>query len=425
MPLLRTASGGERAFLAAAAAFLLVAPFPSSAGWRVAFLICAGLAAGWLAWRGEQPLGLRAMPRAFAYAAGAWIALCAASSLWSLDPDYTLEEVRRELAYGAAAFALFFAGTRRAAHLHAWIAMLFLGVLLLGLGEWLHAYFPSVWLFRKSSIGPGPLSTHVLMLAPLLVVCAWPPPLGMGLRLRVVAIAALLFVAAGMAGESRMLWVALLFAGAVAYIVFSLRTENAGHAVAKRTFLLALALFPLLMIVSVESKLRYYPKAASAVESLQLDKRPVIWRIAASKAARVPWAGNGYGREIIEHEMLHDLRAAGVAQEFGHGHNVFLDVAVQLGAIGAAAFIALIAALGAAFWRLRTQGDAVVIAICGLAMLAGYLAKNLTDDFFHRPNSLVFWAVNGMLLGLASRPSAWESPRAAASPATGTPAPSA
>ena len=59
------------------------------------------------------------------------------------------------------------------------------------------------------------------------------------------------------------------------------------------------------MIVSVESKLRYYPKAASAVESIELDKRPVIWRIAASKAARAPWTGNGYGRDIIEHEMLH------------------------------------------------------------------------------------------------------------------------
>jgi hypothetical protein len=37
----------------------------------------------------------------------------------------------------------------------------------------------------------------------------------------------------------------------------------------------------------------------------------------------------------------------------------------------------------------------------GLAMLAGFVVKNLTDDFFYRHNALVFWAINGMLLGLA------------------------
>ena len=29
--------------------------------------------------------------------------------------------------------------------------------------------------------------------------------------------------------------------------------------------------------------------------------------------------------------------------------------------------------------------------------------KNLTDDFFVRHNALVFWALNGMLLGLGQR----------------------
>ena len=42
-------------------------------------------------------------------------------------------------------------------------------------------------------------------------------------------------------------------------------------------------------------------------------------------------------------------------------------------------------------------------AMVGLAVLAGYFTKNLTDDFFFRPNSLVFWAIAGMLLGVAAR----------------------
>jgi hypothetical protein len=39
----------------------------------------------------------------------------------------------------------------------------------------------------------------------------------------------------------------------------------------------------------------------------------------------------------------------------------------------------------------------------GLAMLSGFVVKNLTDDFFWRHNALVFWALNGGLLGFAAR----------------------
>ena len=425
MPLLRSASGSQRVFVVAAAAFLLVAPFPSSAGWRVSFLVAAGIALWLLARHREQPLDLQLVPRAFALTAIAWIALCAASLAWSVDAAYTLEELRRELLYGAAAFLVFFVGTRSIAQLHLWIATLFLGVLMLGLGEWLHMVFPRVWLFRKASMGPGPLSTHVLLLAPLVVLLAWKPPLGMGARPAVVVLTAIFLVAAGLAGESRMLWPALLVAAAAGFAVVSLDAASvgAGRTIARRIFLVALALFPLLMMASAEYKLRYYPGAASPAESLELDERRVIWRVAGDKATARPWAGHGYGREIVGAEIEKGLAAGGVAKPFLHGHNVFLDVAIQLGALGLAAFAALVAALAASYWRARRE--ALPLALCGLALLAGYLAKNLTDDFFHRPNSLVFWAMNGMLLAIASRPSAWGSPRGAASPATGTPAPSA
>jgi len=258
MPLFRSASGGQRVFLAAAAAFLLVAPFPSSAGWRVFFLLCAGLALAFLARRGEQRLELGVVPRTLAIAAVAWVALCVASLAWSVDPAYTLDELRRELAYGLGAFLVFFIGTRSVGRFHLWIATLFFGALLLGLGEWLHMVFPRVWLFRKASLGPGPLSTHVLMLAPLLLVWAWRPPLGMAQRLHVVVLGAAFLVAAGMAGESRMLWPALLVAATVAFAVFSLQAPpaSASREIAKRTFLVALAIFPILMIVSAEYKMR-------------------------------------------------------------------------------------------------------------------------------------------------------------------------
>ena len=72
MPLIRPASGAQRVFLASAAAFLLVAAFPSSAGWRVFFLLVALAALSWQAAKGGEALELGRIPRPFATAAVAF-----------------------------------------------------------------------------------------------------------------------------------------------------------------------------------------------------------------------------------------------------------------------------------------------------------------------------------------------------------------
>ncbi|HEX4782469.1 MAG TPA: hypothetical protein VH301_17045, partial [Usitatibacter sp.] len=43
------------------------------------------------------------------------------------------------------------------------------------------------------------------------------------------------------------------------------------------------------------------------------------------------------------------------------------------------------------------------IAIAGLAMITAYALKDVTDDFYFRPNSLIFWAMAGMLLRRAAQ----------------------
>ena len=405
MPVIRSASGTQRAFLAAAAAFLLVAPFPSSAGWRVFFLLAALAALLWQARRGERSLRLREVPRPIAVAWGAWAALCLASLAWSVDPGYTLQEARRELLYGAIAFLVFFIGTREPEHLHLWIKTLLFGALILAIGEWLRLLYPGVALIRKMSMEPGPFSTHVLTLAPLLIVCAWRPPIGMGKSVAFTIGACVVLVVAGIAGESRIVWLALLLASVVAFLTFRMQTppQHPGRNAAKRFLLVALALLPVLMVISAEYKLRYYPQAASTVDSLAFDERPIIWEVASRKASQRPVLGHGYGREIVASDLKRGLRERGLPREFNHGHNVLLDAALQLGALGVAAFAWLMGAIAWAFVSVRKRSLGAPIAITGLAVLAGYLTKNMTDDFFFRPNSLVFWAITGMLLGLATR----------------------
>jgi hypothetical protein len=36
-------------------------------------------------------------------------------------------------------------------------------------------------------------------------------------------------------------------------------------------------------------------------------------------------------------------------------------------------------------------------------VIAGYVVKNLTDDFFHRHNALLFWAIQAALAGYGLR----------------------
>ncbi|HEY4999579.1 MAG TPA: O-antigen ligase family protein [Usitatibacter sp.] len=405
MPLIRPASGAQRVFVASAAAFLLVAAFPSSAGWRVFFLVVALASLSLQAAKGDQALELGRIPRPFALAAIAWAALAMASLAWSVDPGYTQQELRREIAYGSLSFLVFFIGTRAAAQLHLWMKMLALATIVLGIGEWLHLLHPEVEMFDKASMGPGPFSTHVVMIAPLLLLALWPAPVGMGRSLRLTLTLGAFLVVAGMSGESRILWPALLAAALVAFIAFSLQAGPAhpGRIAAKRALVVTIVLLPVLMVISAEYKLRYYPQAASTMESFALDARPLIWRTAVREAAEHPWLGHGYGREIVAPKLRAELAKAGELTPYNHGHNVFLDAVLELGALGLAAFVFLVGALAWAFAQAGKREGGAPLAIAGLAVFTGYLVKNLTDDFFFRPNSLVFWAIAGMLMGLAAR----------------------
>jgi hypothetical protein len=48
------------------------------------------------------------VPRGFALAFCAWALLAALSVLWSVAPAFSLAELRPEVGYGLAAFAIFF-----------------------------------------------------------------------------------------------------------------------------------------------------------------------------------------------------------------------------------------------------------------------------------------------------------------------------
>jgi O-antigen ligase len=404
MPLLPPASGSQRIFLLAAAAFIVVAPFPSSAGWRVFFLLVATGALAWRSLRLREASGLALVPRAFAATGITWALLCAVSIAWSIDPGYTAQELRRELFYGLLAFVVFFAATRSAVELALWLRLIFAGAFVLGICQWLRATFPDAQWANSISIGPGPFATHVAMVLPMLTIAAWPAPHGLGWRLPASIAACAVLAIMGLAGESRILWFALIAAALVAFVLFAagLPRGHRARTIATRAFVAGVALLVVLMAVSTENKLRVYPGASTTREMLALDERPVIWKLAVEEATHAPVLGHGYGRDIAGAHMRQGLENAG-AMPYNHGHSVFLDTAIQLGLVGLAVFIAMMGSLVAGLAAVRRMPAGAPIAIAGLAMITAYALKDVTDDFYFRPNSLIFWAMAGMLLGRAAR----------------------
>ena len=111
------------------------------------------------------------------------------------------------------------------------------------------------------------------------------------------------------------------------------------------------------------------------------------------RIAERPLTGHGYGKEILGPELATTLGDPTLT----HAHNVFASVWLQTGAIGLALFVAV---LVAAAWRFagyaRSRDDTLaLVGVVGLAILAGVLVKNLTDDFFVRTNARFLWADGG------------------------------
>src|SRR5690349_1036016 len=105
--------------VAATSAFLVLAPFPGSAGLRVSMLLLAAVAL--LSQGRALREALAALPRGFVTAWAAYAALAIASLAWSVDPAYSRGELKSELLYGALAFVVFhFAGSLDARLWRAW-----------------------------------------------------------------------------------------------------------------------------------------------------------------------------------------------------------------------------------------------------------------------------------------------------------------
>jgi O-antigen ligase len=338
----------------------------------------------------------------------AWSLWATSSLLWSVHPDYTAGELRREVGWNLVTMVIFYVAASDA---RAWRALLttalgslaVMSALAIGL-----AAFGVSWSTGNWHGGVGAYATYLALAAPLLLVLLAPPPVGFRDGARSLAtgivLLGLLLVAARLT-DNRMVWVSFAAACATAAGLAGFRWRATIAQAPARwlapLLVLLVALGVLFADAAREKAKTYFPPDTTVAETIEHDPRLVLWNRTAARIAERPWTGFGFGKAILESELRGELHSPLLA----HAHNVFVSQWLQTGAVGFAAFVALLAAIAWRYLRFyRADSDALaILGVLGLTLMAGFLVKNLTDDFLVRSNAKEFWALNAIILGWGTR----------------------
>lgn len=342
----------------------------------------------------------------------AWAGWSALSWTWSIHPAYTLDELGTEIGWGLITATIFYVATRSAEAFRAIVTVaLATGAMLSIVAVQTVLAHPGVdpeKLLVAQHGGVGAFSTYLVLVLPLVPLLLAPPPAGYGTRTLPLAGAGVTFVlllAGARVTENRMIWVAIAVGLVAAAGLAAWRWRARLVRAPKRWSLVLLVLLAGFSVLFVDATLQrarmiHLPQA-SVAKALTEDPRIALWEHSFERIAKRPWTGYGYGKSILREELRAELGNPLLV----HAHNIFVSQWLQTGAIGLLTLLAVLAALAFRYATFMRDGDGTLAAVgvMGLAMLVMFLTKSMTDDFFIRPSSKEFWALNALLVGYGMR----------------------
>jgi O-antigen ligase len=342
----------------------------------------------------------------------AWAGWSAASFFWSTHPALSRAEIGTEIGWGLCTAFVFYVGARGGAAFRA-VATTAVGVAVLLSILAIHAVLlragadPEKMLAHLHG-GVGAFSTYLVLVVPLLPMLLAPRPLGYGsgpVTVACVASSFVLLIVAARATENRMIWIAFAVGFIVAACLAAWRWRGRLARAPRRWTAVLLALLLVVAVLFVDAAMQRartdHRLETSVAKTIADDPRLALWQHTFERIRERPWIGFGFGKSILRTELTGELRDPMLA----HAHNLFVSQWLQTGVIGVAALCAMLLALAWRYAAFLRAGDGVLAAIglTGLAMLAMFVAKNLTDDFMIRPTSKEFWALNALLIGYGIR----------------------
>jgi O-antigen ligase len=400
----------NRWLLGFAAAYLALLPTNAAtfahsfayAGAVVFALVALGLA------RRLQPSTLPAPGWTILAPLFAWAAWCLLSTAWSIDPAYSRTQLSREIGDSLVVMFFFYVAARdpRSFRVLAATALASFGALAaLAVAM---AFSEGDWDAGRWHHGVGPWSTWTVLVAPFLFALIAPRPAGFGTGKRSVAIGLALLglmVATDRMTDNRIVWVALAGVFGVASLAGAIRWPATLVRTPMRWVSPLVALLLVLGIAFTDALRERasleFPQKPDVAASIEQDPRIVLWDALRERIEAKPWLGYGFGRRVLADELSRDLGNPLLA----HAHNVFASQWLQTGLIGATLFTAIFIALLYRYTRFLSSRDDTLafIGLVGIALVAGFVIKNLTDDFLFRSNAKEFWALCALLLGYGTR----------------------
>ncbi len=331
-----------------------------------------------------------------------YVATALLSLLTAVDWHYSLREFRAEVIKGLLMYyaAVHFVYHER--HLYqCWSALCLCAGIMALAGLALFATYggtPFSPFVRAGSLhsGYGAYGTYLVEVWPYLLLAplAYPGrrwlPLWVGLIL-INAVAAYLTF-------SRACWTAMVLELGLCILLLGRHRLRNGliAALACLTILSALFLAPGSRHGETWHKLWDDPKAVGGTTGDLL----VLWRFSLEELKDHPLRGIGLGRHSFS-KAYKDFRQHHQPLLW-HAHNVFLDLALQLGVQGLLAFLAVILTLLTVLWPHAppARGDgAGLFGTATAVMVLGFCLRNMFDDFFVDDTSLFFWLLTGLAMG--------------------------
>lgn len=381
-----------------AALFLFALPLPHAIALRqVAFTI-----AFWtmvFALRGFATIPFRqlALTKPFI----AWAILATASLAWAVNPAYSLGEIKSEVVYSAVAFLFFYAITRNALQLRIFLWAL-IAALVAGAASAVIGWYRTGSITEATLLynGVGSYSTFLVALFPFLAL-TWISTGVWRTRIALALLTPLVFAPLWMS-FTRNAWFAI---GISLFLLLILMVGKSHVRHMRARLVIALVLVgtftPLLLLNVLANRLGVEPSLGPvALATAGNDPRPALWTFVAERIAERPWTGYGFGVRTFNYAFPQIAEQNNV---LWHTHNLILEYGFQLGVLGIAVLAWIFVAITREFWRLYESNErrTSLLGAAGIALVAGVLAKSMTDIFFYRENALLFWSLAGIALGYA------------------------
>ncbi|MBI5238202.1 MAG: O-antigen ligase family protein [Deltaproteobacteria bacterium] len=164
-------------------------------------------------------------------------------------------------------------------------------------------------------------------------------------------------------------------------------------------FFLSLALI-VLAITSLPRRLIYHGEGGidlNIKDRTQADNtvntRVLLWKFSLKEISRRPFTGIGFGRHSFSAKYK-EFKGT----ELWHALNTFLNITLQLGVQGLAAFVFMLYRLIRTFWigQKENEGARRLFYLAMVLCIIGFFVRNMFDDHYVDDNAQMLWVLMGV-----------------------------